>query len=292
MDLDYVYRSRASQLAAVADIAWLSETVLAVVFADGLIEVIDVDDRSLVSSFRMDSKTVVGMASTGRESLVIQTKGDGLHHLRIEEGKCLWTVSTKSAVSFAHPVVVGNMVFCVGSGQSTLVVINLDTAYTEKCIDLTAHGCRGMVAAITAYGDTVAVLSESGHVARVSRLGDVVSVDHVISTRSSESVVATSLSLTADGTCIVGFSEGEVIMSGSEIFKSRAGIGATDLLDQYLVVGTWRGKLWAVDRHSKVATDLITPHHSSVTRVASNRVSRVAAASSDGRVSIWYLDSY
>lgn len=291
MDLDYVYRSRASQLAAVADIAWMSETFLAVVFTDGLIEVIDVDNRSLVSSFRMDSKTVVGMASTSTGSLVIQTKGDGLHHLRYEDWKCLWTVSTKSAVSFAHPVVVANTVFCIGSGQSNLVIINLDTAYTEKSIDLTAHGCRGMVAAIHAYGDKVAVLTESGHVARISGLGDVHSVEPFTSTRGSESVVATSLSLAADGSCIVGYSTGEVIMSGSEIFKSRAGIGATDLLGQYLVIGTWRGNLWAVDMESKVATDLNTPHHSSVTRVASNRVSRVAAASSDGRVSIWYVDS-
>lgn len=284
MELDYVYRSRKSDMAPVADCVWLSDELLAVAFRTGLVELVDVDSRSVLSSVMLEGKTLLSIAAVGNDRLIVQTKADSVSLYDWTQWKCLWTISTSTAVTFARPCVLNDQVAFVCKAQGTVAIVTLDTGYVEATYDLTSTGAAGMTVALACSPTAWATLTESGHLIHFThKAGSAVDQQcQPITLPQGESVIPTALHVDSSGEAIIGFSNGEVLSAaGAEFFTSQdSGIGAlTKTISGRIVGGTWRGHIFPSNDQ---------PHCASIVKVAA-AASRVAIASTDGRVSLWDL---
>ena len=299
MELDYVYRSKASDMSPAVDVCWMSSEsnqLLAVGFQSGLVEVIDVDNRELRSSHRMD-KPVTGLCAVDDSLLLIQTKSDSLS-LFNTEWKIQWSVSTKTAVSFSRPAVAGGrIVCCVIAGQWTLGFVNIETGNLESKIDLSlvvpsSSNPGSVVSIITRMSpcgeeDSFVVLVETGHLVEIAWDGKLYVFKRVLSIPFPEgSVIPTTLAMGTTGeVLVVGFSDGSVLRQETKTDRSfeklfPSGVGAVEISGQKLICGDWTGNVTLTDDQ---------PHIASIRSIVC-RQHRVAIASTDGRVSLWFLN--
>ena len=100
----------------------------------------------------------------------------------------------------------------------------------------------------------------------------------------SDSVIPTCLGIRSSET-VVGFSNGQLFRDKSDTFETPlrgcSGIGAIDFArDDLMIAGNWRGHITQTEDQ---------PHIASIRSIVSSGGSRVAIASTDGRVSIWYV---
>ena len=297
MELDYVYRSRQSEMAPVADCVWLTEELLVVAFRTGLIEIVDVETRAVVATHKLENKTILSIASVvGSQKIFIQTKADSVSLFQIEDWKCLWTVSTSTAVTFARPTVAGDRVCFVSKGQSVMSMVNIETGYVERQIDLAPTGANGITVAIAVSGDGWQALTESVHVVSVSADGKVDTVIRVPFPSTQESVIPTAFFSRSADSWIVGFSDGSLqelsFATGRKSLESnpldipvQGGIGAVTKSASGMVLGgTWQGHIFTLPE----VPDQDQPHSSSIVKACCSLV-RAAVASTDGRVSVWDL---
>ena len=293
MELDYVHRSSQSDLSPVVDVIWTGPTSMIVGFSNGLIEIIDVEERRLITSFHLD-KALLGICAAGQNKILIQAKYGSVSLHQFDVWKCLWTVSTKSASSFSRPAVYKDALACVVSeGQSVLSLINIETGYVEKAFNVhdALPGAKGMVVAIQSgnESDPFWILTESGHLISLSTTGSVlrsiqIAFPHVES-------VPTSLWVDrVDVFGIVGFSTGQIdrtFPNRERLFEIDGGVGSLCVCRQtHIIAGSWKGSLYTSG--SKLEDQ---PHFASIGKVAVDPLeTRIAAGSSDGRVSLYFID--
>lgn len=297
MKLDYVHRSRLSDLSPVVDVAWIGAARIFVGFSSGLIELIDVEERKLVTSFSLEQTTLLGLSPVNGSRILVQTtkQAGAVSLYQYDVWRCLWTVSTKTAASFAKPVVVSNTTACVVShGQATLSLINLETGYVEKTVNICelVPVARGMIASL-AVADVFFVLMESGHLISLTESGNVVHFFQ-IAFPSSESCVPTSLCVSGDkNSHIVGFSSGhlDTISLGNKPHQSHlldvpGGVGAIVLCRDNVIAGSWKGQI--VDSDGEIEDQ---PHYAGIVKLAlDSSETRLAVGSLDGRVSLFFID--
>ena len=296
MKLDYVHRSRLSDLSPVVDVAWVGPARIFVGFSSGLIELTDVEERKLLTSFTLEQTTLLGLSPVDGSRILVQTtKQSGAVSLyQYDVWRCLWTVSTKTAASFAKPVVANNKTACVVShDQATLSLINLDTGYVEKTVNICelVPVAKGMIAAL-AVADVFFVLMESGHLISLTESGNVVHFSQ-IAFPNSESCVPTSLCVGGNKNYfhIVGFSSGHLdkihVGNKSEpLFDVPGGVGAIVLCRDNVIAGSWKGRLF--DSDGKIEDQ---PHYAGIVKLALDPgETRLAVGSLDGRVSLFFID--
>ena len=275
VELDFVYRSLASEMAPAVDAGWLSDELLVVGFLNGLAEVVNVDSRELISAHRLEGKSITGICVVDTNHVAIQTKGDSITFFRLPEWKVFWSISTKKAVSFARPVIIDRTVCFVINGQAEMGFVNIDTGNLEYKLLLPES--PGLVTAIENHENNFKILTESGTIFSVSGDGSKINGSHRI-VFPDQSAVPTSM---VSG--IVGFSDGSIFKDGSLSKSMESGIGALTVSSEgILLVGGWDGTVLPCDNQ---------PHIASIRSITS-RANRVAVASTDGRVSLWYLDNF
>ena len=296
MELDYVYRSRLSELAPVGDTAWIDKDTLVVGFTSGLLEIVNVEERQLLSSTQLEGKIICAIAVVDSHRLVIQSRGDSVSLFTDASGtwKPEWTVSTKTAVSFSKPVLIELYVFFVSHGQSVIYVVDTVTGTTVTSVDVTTTVASGMVTSIDRVGDEAIVLTESGHIVVLSQTGGLVSTSHVTfkTDDTADSVVPSALAVKSSRECLVGYSNGTIhkhsVDSTIPLFSSplKGGVGWIVVEADVTVMGTWKGNLYTAIRDGE-PTAVRSPHVCSIVRIAGNGGTRLAVASTDGRVSVW-----
>jgi len=291
MELDYVHRSRLSDLSPVADIAWVETNVLFVAFRNGLIELLDVEKRELITSFNIDG-TILGLTPCSSNEVIVQTKSGAVSLYRFDAWKCMWTLSTKTAASFAKPVFSNGTALVVSQGQSTLSFINIETGYSEKQVNVCdiVPLAKGMVVSMenTKLSGEFLVLMESGHLIFLNENGSLLRKMQA-SFPNAESSVPTAL-WTGDDFDLVGFSCGHVrkVSRGENCHHMTVseGVGALSVYRGNVIVGSWRGEL--SDFEKKIKDQ---PHGASIVKLALDcDESRLAVASTDGRVSLFFTE--
>ena len=292
MELDYVYRSRASEMAPAVDVVWLSDSVMAVAFQTGLIELINVEDRSLVSSYNV-AGTIMGLCTISANEVLVQTKSGSLYFFNVSGWKCMWSISTKTAISFARPVVTERRACFVLKSQSVVGLVNIDTGNLDHEIEL-PKGSGQVVSIAVREPGLFLVLTESGSVFSITTEGK---LELFLSVRFPDSSVPpTAMCVLPSGELLVGFSNGSVglekSVDGNHKWisingSSNSGVGSIVSFNngKAIVVGYWNGRI-AV--HPEDGWDKDQPHMGSIRSIASNS-HRVAIASTDGRVSVWSI---
>jgi hypothetical protein len=295
MLLDYVYRSRNSNLSPVVDVDWLKDSVMVVAFANGLIEVEDTEDREILDTIRFEDRTLMNVVPLDKNRLIVQTKNDSISLWK--GSKCLWTVANRTSISFSKPVIWnGEHLVHVAGGQCTVSILRVETAYVESVIDLSSHGCSGMVVAMQTTGDTVFILTESGHVAHLGLRNDKMAVLCVVSVpfpsdKEEESIVPTAFVVCPDRTFLVGFSNGSLMDSSSskEVHKLESGIGQICEINDTVLIGSWNGDLCTLSRDWLTIHPIKSPHRCSITRIVL-KGEKIVVGSTDGRASVWMLN--
>jgi WD40 repeat protein len=282
-ELDYVYRSVSSDLAPAVDVVWSSDTDLVIAFQNGLIEVVDVENR-IVRSKTNFNEPIVGITMCDKNRLVVQSKSGSVSVWTIGEWKCLWSFSVKSAVSFAGPVVMENTVCFVSKGQSVLGFVDLETAQliTQLDLDSILNKPPGMIVALGISSSCFLALTEAGQIIKFSSQGKVSGCrQDLVVPRNS---VPTALHVS--GEVFVGFSDGSVFNITEGPKSPSAGVGAICSVQSELVVGLWDGRIQCVPPQTAAEDQ---PHIASIRSIAYNSLDRFAVASTDGRVSVWFI---
>ncbi len=286
VDLDYVYRSEASCMSAAVDVCWLTDDEFLVGFQSGLVELIDVHHRKLRGGEELDLP-VIGMARVDSDRVIVQTKAGNVTLFEISEPrtsfKKQWSVSSKQSVSFARPAVVASVCLFVQTGQSLLGFIDIETGNLEGTIDLSKSiVCEnpGLVVGIVVNEHDFLVLTESGSIVRIDSVSRKILQGNCQTKFPESGAVPTCFSANS----VVGFSNGSIVENGNidrRIFPNTVGVGAIG--DDGRIIGGWNGELFGFPDQ---------PHSASIRSISVNESrTRIAVASTDGRVSVWYIDS-
>jgi hypothetical protein len=278
VELDFVYRSQCSGMAPAVDVGFLTHDLVVIAFQNGLIEIVDLETRELVDQCLLEDKSITGICVLDSEHIIVQTKGDSITFLRIKNWKTLWSISTKKSASFSRPVVIGRTVCFVVSGQHELGFVNIDTGCLEQTLLLPDN--PGLVTCMEKKDEKLIVLTESGNIFTIADEDNKVKIQKTERIKfPDQSAVPTCLTGS-----VVGFSDGSILKDGEFVKVSDRGIGdMTRTADNFLLIGGWNGVVCPSDGHQ--------PHIASIRAIACSG-KRAAFASTDGRVSIWYLDDF
>ena len=149
--------------------------------------------------------------------------------------------------------------------------------------------------------EILGILTESGHVISLSVLsGKVSSVDDVIFPPLSareESIIPISLKETSSQILLVGYTDGTIKRSGTPeevLYRDTSGSGISSIQEmrENILIATWKGSIFMVDGETgRLIERFKSPHVCQITKISMNsNQTRIAIASTDGRVSIWELD--
>lgn len=280
-------------MAPAVDVVWLTDNFMAVAFQTGLIEVVNVSHRTLISSYNVVGN-ITSLCSVTKNKLLVQTKSGSLHFFDTNPWRCMWSVSTKTAISFARPVVSQSHACFVIKSQLVLGLVNLDTGNVDNEIELPKNSGQIVSIGVREEPDIFLVLTESGSVFSITSEGKkrlFLSVHF-----PNSSVCPTSMCVRSSSELLVGFSNGCIGIEKlgdhewiTNISKSSSGVGSIASLNgqSSIVAGFWNGR---IDVNPEEGWDKDQPHMGSIRSIVSNS-NRVAIASSDGRVSVWSINN-
>jgi hypothetical protein len=177
--------------------------------------------------------------------------------------------------------------------QLGLGIVNVDTGNVDHEIELPKNS--GQVVSIgVREPDIFLVLTESGSVFSITSEGKQGSF---LSVRFPDtSVPPTAMCVLPSAELLVGFSNGSIGIEKSIEHKwitnnsrSSSGVGSLASLNGHssIVAGFWNGRITV---NPEEGWDKDQPHMGSIRSIVSNS-NRVAIASSDGRVSVWSINS-
>ena len=284
---DFVYRSEFSDLSGATDVVFIDPITIAVSFQNGQVDVLDIAMRRVIRSKKF-SFPVTGLVVDRNGKLIVQTKSHALQNWDSE-----WSVDCKTATTFSRPVLVGNeYVWVVSAGQSTISVVSEGVVKRE--VDLTKFGASGMVVAMHADAPRVVILSESSHILEFEADGTFVALTSV--TPSTKEACPTAF-CRVPGAFLVGYSDGTVVTAGGDDqhpcwqWPDAVGIGCMHSCGDSVVVGSWKGGLVRIDDLNGAMSEAVPSCHSSAIVKIAGSTDYLAAASSDGRVSIFLRNS-
>lgn len=302
LEIEFIHRSSQCQLSPVGDVTWLSESVFAIGFQSGLVEIVDAEERRVVKSYVFDNP-VHGLCGEYRHvndiDLFIQLKGDKVLCVHVSEDRWdeVWTIPCSTAITFSKPILLdnGNILAFIASGQTRIVFADTKNGTILHELDLALQPeAKGIVTGISRGSDSIFCLVESGKVVQIG-LGDWAIKTNTVAfpmEPSIESTIPSSIETSKDGTCIIGFSNGSVrLLNGTDdLFKGANGIGCMRTIpnSNLVILGTWKGELYFLDGVTNEC--LRSPHATNICQISvSPGNDRVAVASTDSRVSIWSL---
>ena len=286
LGLDFIYRSANSDMSNTTDIAFIDSITMAVGFANGNVDIVNIDERKLVSTHKFEHP-VIGMAYQDA-LLVVQTKSDTVSCWMVNEWKCIWKNECKSATTFAKPLILNSFAYYVSSGRSHLNCVSLTTGELLHVFK-PDETVKGMVVALIATNNTVLVLFESNHLVEISN-GDV--IKKILIGPLQGTNIPTAISEYKSGTWLVGYSDGKVMVGSLkkkwELFWSnKGGIGIGAILGSRDLAGSWTGDLDIMNEERSVKS----PHLGCAIRQIASSPEYIAIASSDGRVSTYLNNS-
>jgi len=280
---------------------------MVIAYESGLVEIVNVEEREILSSFLFLKPvvSVLGYIKDGFAKIFVHIKCDSVKCMCVNTDgtwEQAWSFNNPTAVSFAKMILNmqnGAIVF-PSSGQNTVSVARIEDGYLlgEVQISNSNRGVAGMISAMTHKSCShVSLLTESGHVVTVDLPScDIVSTEEIRFPGDPhvDSIIPISLEYSSGGVCSIGYSNGIIQKIDKDVhewYKDTRGSGISCIKrlgeDKY-IIATWKGSVAVVDDNGLAVVVLKTPHTCNLSQVAATS-QRVAVASTDGRVSIWVL---